>query len=236
MKRWLNKIAGFGGGYRRISLSSFHQITIDKDTIPLTAFCTRDRIFEWLVMPQGSSASPGWFVKDINEAIKGLERVAAYLDDIIVFDPDPTDHVANIPALFGRLRKHHLTFFPSKARIDATTTDFLGHTIYTGGYSPKSDKVAALTKMPMPTDKKQVRSLLGGSNYYGKFLPNLSRRLRPINALLKQGATFDFTPAMEATIRAILHEVTEPPILVYPDGDAVADNSRPFRLYCDASF
>ena len=63
----------------------------------------------------------------------------------------------------------------------------------------------------------------------------LPRRLRPINALLKQGATFDFIPALEATIRAILHELTEPPILVYPDWDAVADDSRPFRLYCDAS-
>ena len=81
--------------------------------------------------------------------------------------------------------------------------------------------------MPMPTDKKQVRSLLGGINYHGKFLPNLFRRLCPINALLKQDATFDFTLAMEATIRAIPHELTEPPILVYPDWDAVADNSRP---------
>ena len=31
-------------------------------------------------------------VKVINEVIKGLGRVAAYLDDVIVFDPDPTAH------------------------------------------------------------------------------------------------------------------------------------------------
>ena len=77
-------------------VSSFHQITIDKDTILLTAFCTPDRLLEWLVTLQGSSAPPSWFVKVIGEVIKGLKRVAAYLDDIIVFDPDPTDHVANI--------------------------------------------------------------------------------------------------------------------------------------------
>ena len=62
-------------------VSSFYQIIIDKDTIPLTAFCTPDRLFEWLVMLQGSSAAPGWFVKVINQVTKGLERVAAYLDD-----------------------------------------------------------------------------------------------------------------------------------------------------------
>ena len=39
-------------------VSSLHQITVH-DTIPLTAFCTPTRLFEWLVMPQGSSAAPG---------------------------------------------------------------------------------------------------------------------------------------------------------------------------------
>ena len=215
-------------------VSSFSQTTIDEDTIPLTAFWTPDRFFEWLVMPQGSSASPGWFVKVINEVIKGLKRFTEYLDDTIVFDPDPTDHVAHIRALFGRPRKHHLNIPPSKAKTGAPTADFLGHIISGGGYGPNADKVAALTRMPMPTDKKQVRSLLGGINYYSKFLPNLSRRLRPVEALLKQGATFDFPSAMEVTIRAIFHELTEPPILVYHDWDAVAENSRPFRLDCDA--
>ena len=127
-------------------------------------------------------------------------------------------------------RRHGLKLSPAKAKIGATTADFLGHTITACGFSPNSDKVAALTKIPMPTNKKHVRSLPGSINYYGKFLANLLRRLRPINALLKQGATFNFTPAMETTVRDI-RELAKPPILVYPDWDAVAD-SRPFRLYC----
>lgn len=32
-------------------LSSFNQITIDEETIPLTAFCTLDQLFEWLGRP-----------------------------------------------------------------------------------------------------------------------------------------------------------------------------------------
>ena len=38
-------------------------------------------------------ASPWWCVKVINEVIKGLQQVAAYLDDVIVFDSDPKAHV-----------------------------------------------------------------------------------------------------------------------------------------------
>ena len=40
-------------------------------------------------MPQGISSSSGWFVKVINEVIKGLKQVVAYLDNVIVFDSDP---------------------------------------------------------------------------------------------------------------------------------------------------
>ena len=87
-----------------------------KDTVLLTAFCTPTGLYEWLVMPEGSSASRGWFVKVTTEAINDLEQVAAYLGDVIVFDSDPTAHVKTIRALFERLRKHNLKVCPR--RID----------------------------------------------------------------------------------------------------------------------
>ena len=87
----------------------------------------------------------------------------------------------------------------------------------------------------MPSDIKQLRSLLGGLTYYRKFLPNMARLIHPIAALLKKGAAFDFTSAMEDTIRSLLAELAAPPIFVFPDWDAVIDPSCPFRLHCDAS-
>ena len=91
-------------------------------------------------MPQSSSGSPGWFVKVINEVIKGLKQVAAYLDDVIVFDSDPIAHVQTIRSLFERLREHTLKLFPSKARLGATDANFLGHSISPGGPTPERRK------------------------------------------------------------------------------------------------
>ena len=71
-------------------------------------------------MPQGGSALAGWFVKAINEVTKGLGHVAVYLDDVIVFNSDPTAHVDNIRTLFERLRKDNFKLFPSKACLGAT--------------------------------------------------------------------------------------------------------------------
>ena len=53
--------------------------------------------------------------------------------------------------------------------------------------------------------------------------------------LLRKGAIFTFTPDMERIVREFLAEFAAPPILVFPDWDAVIDKSRPLRLHCDAS-
>ena len=114
----VDQILDYLGKGRMLSLfnlvSSFDQITAHKDTVSLTAFCAPTGLYERLVIPQGSSASSGWFVQVINEVVKGLGQVVAYLDDVIVFASDPTAHVDNIRALFERLCKYNLTFSPRR--------------------------------------------------------------------------------------------------------------------------
>ena len=142
--------------------------------------------------------------------------------------------MSTIRSLFERLRKHNLMLPPSKARLGATDAKFLSHSISPAGLRPNAQKVSALINMPMPTDVKQVCALMGGINYCRKFLPDLSKRLRPINSLLRKGVKFAFTPAIEKLVREILVELATPPILVFPNWDAVAAGSRPFHVYCDA--
>ena len=158
-----------------------------------------------------------------------------YLDDAIGSGDCPIHHVATLATFFTRLRLHKLKLSLNKSRIGAARVDVLGHVISTDGVRPNDDRVAALTRMPMPTDIKQLRSLLGGLSYYRKFLPNMARHIRPITAFLKKDVAFDFTSTMEDTVRALLAELAAPPVLVFPDWEAVIDTSRPFRLHCDAS-
>ena len=174
--------------------SSFHQNINDKDTVPLTAFCTPARLLESLVLPQGASQSRGWFMRVINEVIGNLERVLAYLDDVIVHDKDPASHIVNLRLFFLRLILHDLKLSPGKSLISAITADFLGHTICPDGVKPMANKVVALTKMPMPKDIKQLRILLGGLSYYRKYLPlMMSTRIAPVQALMKKKVKYIFT-------------------------------------------
>ena len=121
--------------------------------------------------------------------------------------------------------------------MGAEDADFLGHSISPAGLRPNAENVSALVNMPIPTDVKQVRALMGCINYYRIFLHDLSKRLRPINSLVRNGVKFAFTPAMESMeimVLEILAELATPRILVFPNWDVVGDGSRPFHVYCDA--
>ena len=175
-----------------------------------------------------------WFVSVIRLITAGLDNILMYLDDTIGPDDCPLHHVATLATFFTRLRLHKLKLSPDKSWISAARVDFLGHVILADGVRPNDARVAALARMSMPTDIKQLRSLLGGLSYYRKFLPNMAHHIRSVTALPKKGAAFEFTSAMEDTVRTLLAEFDAPSILVFPDWDAVIDKSRPFRLHCDA--
>ncbi|CAB1111666.1 unnamed protein product [Ectocarpus sp. CCAP 1310/34] len=166
--------------------SAFHRIVCDEDTVPLTAFRTPTQLFEWLWTRQGANASSPWFVKVINRVVHGLERVLAFLDDVICFDEEPLGHVLNIIEFFKRLRQYNLKLSPGKARVGATHAIFLGHTISPAAVSPDGVKVRVVTHMPPPKNVKQLRKLLGELSYYRKFLKNLATKVRPLNSLLNK--------------------------------------------------
>lgn len=92
------------------------------------------------------------------------------------------------------------------------------------GIYSNDNGVAALSRVPMSTDIRQLR-------YYRKFPPNMVHRIRSITTFLKNGATFRFISAMEDTVRALLTGLTKPLTLVIFDWD----KSRSFHLHCDAS-
>ena len=134
--------------------SGFTQLTIHPDTIPLTAFCTPNGLYEWLRMPQGAAGAPAWFVSVMRLVTADLDNIPMYLDDAIGSDDSPIHHVATLATFFARLRLHSLKLSPDKSRIGAARVDFLGHVISADGVRPNDDRVAALTRIPMPTDIK----------------------------------------------------------------------------------
>lgn len=143
------------------------------------------------------------------------------MDDCLI------NRVVTLANLFARLCLHKQKLSSDKSRFGVARVDVLGHLISKDGVRPNDDRIADLSRMPMPSDIKQLRSLLGRLSYDRKFLPDMAHLIRPITALLKKRATFEFTSTTKNTVCVLLAELTILTILVFPDWDEVTRTLAP---------
>ena len=90
-------------------MSGFHQIMIGENSVPLTAFCTASGLYEFLVIPMGTSGSPGHFQRVMQQVTADLEHfVTIYIDDVLVRSNDESSMANYIERFLKALTKHNL--------------------------------------------------------------------------------------------------------------------------------
>ena len=78
---------------------------------------------------------------------------------------------------------------------------------------PDKNKATAITKMPAPTNKKQVQSFIGMINYLSKFSARLSEIVEPIQELAKDKVLFNCGPEHQSAFTQMKQEIISNPIL-----------------------
>ena len=79
-----------------------------KDTdVPKTAFATWYGLFEWRVIPFGLTNAPSVFMRVMNHLFADLldQGVVVFLDNILIYSENVTDHFQLLATVFDRLRK-----------------------------------------------------------------------------------------------------------------------------------
>jgi len=79
---------------------------------------------------------------------------------------------------------------------------FLGHIIDENGVKANPSRIAALEKLPPPTDLSGVRRILGMLNQLAKFVPHLAGKTEPLHQLLKKNNLFQWTAKHQTTLAA----------------------------------
>jgi hypothetical protein len=67
---------------------------------------------------------------------------------------------------------------------------FLGHVLFAKGIAVDPSKVKDILEWKSPTSVHQVRSFLGLTGYYRRFIPGFSKIVKPITELLKNDVKF----------------------------------------------
>lgn len=199
--------------------SGFYQVPIDPRDAAKTAFSTPKGHFEFTRMPMGLRNSPSTFQRLMNTVLFEIEDVKAivYLDDIIVFGRTIQEHNENLIKVLKALRKHNLKIEPTKCQILKTELKFLGHTVDKNGIRPLDGNIKAIREMAIPKTVKGVRSFLGTVNFYGKFIPGIAEKRKPLNDLLKKNVKFNWTPECQKAFEELKNFLTSDSLLVRPN-------------------
>ena len=69
------------------------------------------------------------FQRLIDDVIRGLTFVYAYLDDLLVASPTEEEHETHLRLLFKRLAKYGIVINSSKCQFGVRSLTFLGHVV-----------------------------------------------------------------------------------------------------------
>ena len=210
--------------------SGYWQVLMNESDKEKTAFACHRGLFEFNVMPFGLSNAPAVFQELMSVVLQGLGDFAiAYLDDILVFSPTLEDYLQHLDTIFDRLRKHDLKLKLKKCNFLESETNYLGFIIGKDGIKPDPKKVEAIRSLPIPTCVREVRSFIGMSSYYRRFIPNFSEIAEPIIALTKKHAHYKWSAKHDEAFQYLKDSLSVVPLLAYPD------TNKPYTLYTDAS-
>ena len=137
-----------------------------------TAFCTNLGQWEYLVMPFGLCNAPSTFQRLINTIFeKEINSfILVYLDDILIYSRSIGEHWEHLKRALDKLRRVKLFARLHKCGFLKDKVDYHGFEVSQERIRTSPEKVKAILDWPQPQSTHDIRSFLGLTSYYQKFV------------------------------------------------------------------
>jgi hypothetical protein len=213
--------------------SGYYQLRITPEDMPKTAFRCPLGHYQFTVLCFGLTNAPATFQAAMNNIFCEYlhEFMVCYVDDLLVFSKNEEDHLKHLALVLDKLREHNLYANAKKCEFLAPELEFLGHVVGKEGIKVDPKKTIAVERWPKPTTTQELRSFLGLSNYFRRFIQGYSTMVaRPLTSLLKnENNITQWDTTCDASFLAVKIALAKAPVLAHPDFD------KPFEVICDAS-
>ncbi len=168
-------------------------------------------------------------VNDIQ--LDGTHRYAAtYMDDLVVFSGSWEENLQHVDEILQWIERGNLTLRAEKCNIGAVRCIFLGHEVGWGHVDPVQAKIEAVQQFNRPITKKDVRSFLGLTRYYRKFIKDYATIAIPLTNLLKKSlpGRVSWNEETDRTFEQLKQVIMDKAVL------RTADLTKDFILQTDA--
>lgn len=196
------------------------------------AFITNRSSFEPKVMYFGLTNFPATFQALMNIIFADLVaegKVAVYLDDILIWSNDLTEHRKVVHEVLNCLQEYDLYLRPEKCEFEKSQVKYLGLVISEGRVRMDLTKVKVVTNWPTPRNLRDVRAFIGFANFYRRFIKDFSKHARLLYDLTKKDTPFIWSETQQSVFDSLKSAFTSQPIL------AIWAADRPTHMEVDAS-
>lgn len=230
--------------YSKIDLKSgFYQIILAERDREKTAFAVNNGKYEFCRLPFGLKNAPSIFQRAIDDVLREAigKFLDIYIDDLIIYSENEEDHVRHIEWVLRKLQEANMRVNLEKSHFFQTEVEYLGFIISVEGIRTCPSKVEAIANFPEPTNLFELRSFLGLSGYYRRFIKDYAAIAKSLTDIFKgengkvsanKSKKMIISLSVEQRnafdkLRKILS--SEDVVLSYPDF------TQPFELTTDAS-
>lgn len=167
--------------------SGFHQILIKEKDREKTGFSINHAKFHFVRMPFGLKNAPSIFQRCVNDILQDYigKFAYVYIDDVLIFSDTAEEHMRHISLIFGALYAANMKISDEKSHFFKSEIEFLGHIIKQNKITVDPEKITTIRDYEMPKTLKQLRSFLGLSGYYRKFIQNYAKITKPLTLFLR---------------------------------------------------
>lgn len=195
------------------------------------AFQTRYDHFEFMVISFGLSNAPAAFMDLMNKVFRQYIDMfkIMFIDDILVYSRDEEEHANHLRINLQMIKDNELYAKFWKCEFWLKLVAFLGHIISGDDIRVDMQKVEAAKNWPRPTSPIDIRSFLGLTGYYRRFVDGFSSLSSPLTKLTQKKVKFQWYDEGEKSFQELKTRLTTAPVLTLPEG------TDDFIIYCDAS-
>jgi hypothetical protein len=227
----LDSLAG-AAWFSTLDMSSgYWQVEMTEEAAEKSSFVVRDGLYKWKVMPFGLCNAPATFERLMEKVLSGLhwEVALIYLDDVIVFAKTIEEELHRLKIVFDRFRQAGLKLKPKKCELFQSSVLYLGYQVSKDGVSTNLEKIKIVQEWPVPRNVRDVRSFIGLTSYYRKFVKGFADIARPLHKLMSKNAVFKWSDECQKAFEHLKMCLVTAPVLAYPEAKGT------FYLDTDAS-
>ena len=206
----LYKVANYKYKFSADGLKQYWSIPLDKESREVTAFWTPRGLYKFTRLVMGTknaaTVAQNAYTHALNTFLdeRSQNNIANFADDFIGGDDTYEGLLFHFEQFLKMCRETCITLNPAKVRVGYVREQWYGLIIERGKISPADRNLDPVKRMIAPTNKSELRSILGVFNQFSHFIHDYMKEGSPakiLTSLMPKNIDFKWTRVHEKALQ-----------------------------------